>query len=63
MFTKLHEYLSILKNGSHITDSYVHNRAQVPISFAFEWEKRDCSVFAPVASGTVNTGERVRVDW
>ena len=23
----------------------------------------DCSVLAPVASGTVDTGERVGVDW
>ena len=28
-----------------------------------EWEKGDCSVLAPVASGTVDTGERVGVDW
>ena len=27
-----------------------------------EWEKGDCSVLAPVASGTVDTGERVGVD-
>ena len=28
-----------------------------------EWEKGDCSVLAPVASGAVDTGEVVGVDW
>ena len=27
-----------------------------------EWEKRDCSVLSPVASGTVDTGEGVGVN-
>ena len=28
-----------------------------------DWEKGDCSVLGPVASGTVDTGEGVGVDW
>ena len=28
-----------------------------------DWEKGDCNVLGPVASGTVDTGEGVRVDW
>ena len=48
-----------MKHRRSGTDSKGDNKSEE----GSEWEKRDRSVLAPVASGTVDTGERVGIDW